>query len=99
MLGEEAVDDRPSYFFSDQYDLGMEYTGDIGPAGYDQVLVRRYPQPGELIVFWLSQQTVLAGMNVNVFDVADDIQQLVSSARPVDPAALLDPTVPLSGLI
>ena len=37
MLGHDAVDARPSYFFSDQYDLGMEYTGDIGPSGYDRV--------------------------------------------------------------
>ena len=41
MLGQDAVDVRPSYFFTDQYDLGMEYTGDIGPAGYDRVVFRR----------------------------------------------------------
>ena len=42
MLGQDAIDTRPSYFFSDQYDLGMEYTGDIGPSGYDQVIFRRH---------------------------------------------------------
>ena len=42
MLGQDAVDDRPSYFFTDQYDLGMEYTGYVGPAGYDQVVFRRH---------------------------------------------------------
>jgi 3-phenylpropionate/trans-cinnamate dioxygenase ferredoxin reductase component len=99
MLGQPAVDDRPSYFFSDQYDLGMEYTGDIGPDGYDQVVFRRYPEPGEVIVFWLRQGQVLAGMNVNVWDVADQIEQLILAARPVDIAQLADPSAPLTSLI
>ena len=33
MLGQDAANDRPSYFFTNQYDLGMEYSSDIGPAG------------------------------------------------------------------
>jgi 3-phenylpropionate/trans-cinnamate dioxygenase ferredoxin reductase subunit len=45
MLGQDAVDARPSYFFTDQYDLSMEYTGDIGPSGYDQVIFRRHADP------------------------------------------------------
>ena len=47
MLGQDAVDLRPSYFYTDQYDLSMEYTGDIGPAGYDRVIFRRYAEPGQ----------------------------------------------------
>ena len=93
MLGDNPVDDRPSYFFSDQYDLGMEYTGDIGPTGYDQVVFRRHPDPDQLIVFWLRQHRVLAGMNVNVFDVADDIEKLVVSAPRLDPGDLADPAI------
>jgi 3-phenylpropionate/trans-cinnamate dioxygenase ferredoxin reductase subunit len=99
MLGQPAVDDRPSYFFSDQYDLGMEYTGDIGPEGYDQVVFRRYAEPGEVIVFWLRERQVLAGMNVNVWDVADQIEQLILAAQPVDVAQLADPSVALTGLV
>jgi 3-phenylpropionate/trans-cinnamate dioxygenase ferredoxin reductase subunit len=98
MLGGDATDDRPSYFFSDQYDLGMEYTGDIGPAGYDQVVFRRHPDPQEMVVFWLFEQRVLAGMNVNVWDVAGGIQQLVRSGRPIDPDRLADPAIPLAEL-
>ena len=99
MLGQQAVDDRPSYFFTDQYDLSMEYTGDIGPAGYDQVVFRRYPDGNQVIAFWLQEQQVLAGMNVNVFDVADDIGQLVESSRPVAVNELADPDVPLDSMV
>ena len=99
MLGENAVDARPSYFFSDQYDLGMEYTGDLGPAGYDQVIFRRHTDPGQLIAFWLHEQRVQAGMNINIWDVADDIEALVQSPHPIDPDDLADPAIPLATLL
>ena len=67
MLDQDAVDVRPSYFFTDQYDLGMEYTGDIGPAGYDQVIFRRYPDSRQVIVFWLYERRIQAGMNINIW--------------------------------
>jgi 3-phenylpropionate/trans-cinnamate dioxygenase ferredoxin reductase subunit len=98
MLGQDAVDARPSYFFTDQYDLSMEYTGDIGPSGYDQVIFRRYPDPRQLIVFWLSEQRVQAGMNINIWDVADDIERLVQSPHPANTDALADPGIPLANL-
>ena len=99
MLGHDAVDARPSYFFSDQYDLSMEYTGDIGPSGYDQVIFRRYADPAQLIVFWLSEQRVQAGMNINIWDVADDIERLVQSPHPADTDDLADPDIPLASLL
>jgi 3-phenylpropionate/trans-cinnamate dioxygenase ferredoxin reductase subunit len=99
MLGRDAVDVRPSYFYTDQYDLSMEYTGDIGPAGYDRVIFRRYAEPGQMIVFWLSEQRVQAGMNVNVWDVAEDIERLVQSARPINVDDLADPDIPLASLL
>jgi 3-phenylpropionate/trans-cinnamate dioxygenase ferredoxin reductase subunit len=95
MLGQDAIDARPSYFYTDQYDLSMEYTGDIGPSGYDQVIFRRYPDPRQLIIFWLSEQRVRAGMNINIWDVADDIERLIESARPVNTDDLADPGIPL----
>jgi 3-phenylpropionate/trans-cinnamate dioxygenase ferredoxin reductase subunit len=98
MLGQDAVDLRPSYFYTDQYDLGMEYTGDIGPAGYDRVVFRRYAEASQVIVFWLSEQRVQAGMNINVWDVAEDIERLVQSARPIDVDELADPAIPLASL-
>jgi 3-phenylpropionate/trans-cinnamate dioxygenase ferredoxin reductase component len=99
MLGQDAVDARPSYFFTDQYDLSMEYTGDIGPSGYDQVIFRRYPDPRQLIVFCLSNQRVQAGMNINIWDVADDIDRLVESPHPADIDDLADPGIPLDSLL
>ena len=99
MLGQDAVDARPSYFFTDQYDLSMEYTGDIGPSRYDQVIFRRYPDPRHLIVFWLSEQRVQAGMNINVWDVAEDIERLVQSPHQADTDELADPDIPLASLL
>jgi 3-phenylpropionate/trans-cinnamate dioxygenase ferredoxin reductase component len=98
MLDQDAVDLRPSYFYTDQYDLSMEYTGDIGPAGYDQVISRRYANPSQAIVFWLYEQRVQAGMNINIWDVAEDIERLVQSARPINVDELADPDIPLANL-
>jgi 3-phenylpropionate/trans-cinnamate dioxygenase ferredoxin reductase component len=99
MLGQDAVDVRPSYFFTDQYDLSMEYTGDIGPAGYDRVVFRRYADSSQVIVFWLYEQRIQAGMNINIWDVADDIERLILSARPIDADDLADPAIPLASLL
>ena len=96
MLGRDAVYDRVPYFFSDQYDLGMEYTGYVEPGGYDRVVFRGDVAGREFIAFWLSGGRVLAGMNVNVWDVTDPIRELVRSGRTVDPAALADPARPLT---
>jgi 3-phenylpropionate/trans-cinnamate dioxygenase ferredoxin reductase subunit len=98
MLGHDAVDVRPSYFFTDQYDLSMEYTGDIGPAGYDRVIFRRYADSRQVIVFWLYEQRIQAGMNINIWDVADDIERLITSARPINADDLADSAIPLTSL-
>jgi 3-phenylpropionate/trans-cinnamate dioxygenase ferredoxin reductase subunit len=98
MLGQDVVYDRVPYFFTDQYDLGMEYTGYAEPGSYDQVVFRGDVAGREFIAFWLADGRVLAGMNVNVWDVAEDIQRIVRSGAQVDPARLADPTVPLADL-
>jgi 3-phenylpropionate/trans-cinnamate dioxygenase ferredoxin reductase subunit len=99
MLGQDVVYDRVPYFFSDQYDLGMEYSGYAAPGSYDHVVVRGDAGKREFIAFWQGPDNrVLAGMNVNVWDVTDPIQQLVRSGRPVDPDRLADPSVPLTDL-
>ncbi|MEU3561043.1 FAD-dependent oxidoreductase [Kitasatospora sp. NPDC006786] len=96
LLGQEdAVYDRVPYFFTDQYDLGAEYVGYVEPDGYDRVVFRGDPSTREFIAFWLSGGRVLAGMNVNVWDVTDPIRELVRSGRVVDTKALADPNVPL----
>jgi 3-phenylpropionate/trans-cinnamate dioxygenase ferredoxin reductase component len=99
MLGQDVAYDRVPYFFTDQFDLGMEYSGYVEPDGYAQVVFRGDVPGREFIAFWLDgADRVLAGMNVNVWDVTDPIQALVRAARPVDPAALADPSVDLGSL-
>jgi 3-phenylpropionate/trans-cinnamate dioxygenase ferredoxin reductase component len=99
MAGEQVSYDRVPYFFTDQYDLGMEYSGYVEPDGYAEVVFRGDVGRREFIAFWLAgDRRVLAGMNVNIWDVNDDIQALVRSGRPVDKAALADPAVPLRTL-
>jgi 3-phenylpropionate/trans-cinnamate dioxygenase ferredoxin reductase component len=96
MLGQEVSYDRVPYFFSDQYDLGMEYSGYVEPGGYDQVVFRGDVPDREFIAFWLGDGgRVLAGMNVNIWDVNDTIQAIVRSGRTVDTGRLADPGVPL----
>ncbi|MFF3176882.1 FAD-dependent oxidoreductase [Streptomyces sp. SID11233] len=99
MLGQEVSYDRVPYFFSDQYDLGLEYSGWAPPGSYDQVVIRGDAGKREFIAFWLKDGKVLAGMNVNVWDVTDTVQELIKAGQPVDPDALADPSVPLDSLI
>ena len=96
MLGRDAVHDRVPYFFTDQYELGMEYSGYVEPDEYDEVLFRGDRDGGEFIAFWLQDGRVLAGMNVNVWDVTDAIQALVRSGQQVDRGKLTDVDVPLA---
>ncbi len=98
MLGQEVTYDPVPYFFSDQYDLGMEAAGLPEPGSYDQVLYRGDREGREFIAFWLQHGAVVGGMNVNVWDVSDDIQALIRSGRQVDAGRLADPDVPLADL-
>jgi 3-phenylpropionate/trans-cinnamate dioxygenase ferredoxin reductase subunit len=95
MLGQEVAYDRLPYFYTDQYDLGMEYSGYVEPGGYDEVVFRGDKQRREFVSFWLSKGRVLAGMNVNIWDVNDAVQALIRRADPVDTARLADPDIPL----
>jgi len=96
MLGEQVSYDRIPYFFSDQYDVGMEYSG-FAPE-WDEVVFRGDRGSGAFIAFWLKDGRVLAGMNVNVWDVNEQVQALIRSRRPVDIDALRDPDTPLEAL-
>ena len=98
MLGQEVSYDRVPYFYSDQYDLGMECSGVPSPGTYDQVVYRGDPDTLEFIAFWLNGGRLVAGMNVNVWDVTDDIQSLIRSGRKLVIDRLTNPDVPLSGL-
>ncbi|ELS53010.1 NAD(P)/FAD-dependent oxidoreductase [Streptomyces viridochromogenes] len=99
MLGQDVTYDRVPYFFSDQYDLGMEYSGWAPPGSYDQVVIRGDAGKREFIAFWVKEGRVLAGMNVNVWDVTEPIQRLVRSRAEVNTEALADPHVSLESLV
>ncbi|MFI7540819.1 NAD(P)/FAD-dependent oxidoreductase [Actinoplanes sp. NPDC049599] len=102
MLGQDAVWDRLPYFFTDQYDLGMEYAGWVPPGAAAQVVIRGDEQGREFIAFWTVDGRVAAGMNVNVWDVTEQIQALVRAGldgHAPDPARLADPDVALPELL
>jgi 3-phenylpropionate/trans-cinnamate dioxygenase ferredoxin reductase subunit len=96
MLGRPAVHDHVPYFFSDQYDVGMEYSGYA--RTWDRVVLRGDPATREFIAFWLDGSRVVAGMNVNVWDVSDPIRRLIRERTLVDDRRLRDPDVPLDAL-
>jgi len=96
MLGQTISYDRIPYFYSDQYDVGMEYSG-YAPK-WDEVVFRGERDSGEFIAFWLKDQRVIAGMNVNVWDVNEHVQALIRSRRPIDVDRLTDPDTPLESL-
>ncbi|MEU5786772.1 FAD-dependent oxidoreductase [Micromonospora purpureochromogenes] len=99
MLGQAVSYDRLPYFYTDQYELGMEYTGHAPPGSYDRVVVRGELSSGEFIAFWTARGRVLAGMNVNVWEVTGPIGQLIRSRQHVDLDRLADPSVALDSLI
>jgi nitrite reductase/ring-hydroxylating ferredoxin subunit len=96
MLDKGKPYDRVPYFFSDQYEVGMEYAGYA--TRWDEVVLRGDPASREFIAFWLADGRVAAGMNVNVREVTDRIQDLIRSRVEVDPRRLADPDVPLDEL-
>jgi 3-phenylpropionate/trans-cinnamate dioxygenase ferredoxin reductase component len=96
MLGRREAYDKVPYFFSDQYDIGMEYAG-YAPT-WDRVVVRGDPASREFIAFWLVDDRVVAGMNVGVWDVTDHIQSLIRTRAIVDDRRLADTDVPVEDL-
>jgi NADPH-dependent 2,4-dienoyl-CoA reductase/sulfur reductase-like enzyme len=97
MLGKSVRYDRLPYFYSDQYDLGMEYIGNIGPDGYDHVVLRGTPEQGTFTAFWLRQGRVLAGMHANDWDAMNSIRQIVGGQQVVP--GLDDETVSLTRIV
>ncbi|OMC36949.1 pyridine nucleotide-disulfide oxidoreductase [Mycobacterium sp. GA-1841] len=94
MLGRNAEYSELPYFFTDQYDLGMEYAGHA--PEYERVVFRGDVAGREFVAFWLdADNRVLAGMNVNVWDVLDDVKALIRARTPVDPQRIADPSQPL----
>ena len=96
MLGRSAAYERLPYFFSDQYDVGMEYTGFA--RTWDRLVFRGDPAAREFVAFWMVEDRVVAGMNVNVWDVTNPIKRLISGRLPIEDRHLADPDVPLDEL-
>jgi 3-phenylpropionate/trans-cinnamate dioxygenase ferredoxin reductase subunit len=97
MIGETVSYDRMPYFFSDQYEVGMEYSGYA--TEWDEVMFRGDRDGGEFIAFWLHDGMVVAGMNVNVWDVNEQVQALIRARQAIDRAALRDRDTPLDSLL
>lgn len=98
MLGTPGEYAELPYFFTDQYDLGMEYVGHA--PNFERVVFRGDVAGREFVAFWLDvDNRVLAGMNVNVWDVLDDVKALIRSRAPVDAEKLADPQSPLGELL
>jgi 3-phenylpropionate/trans-cinnamate dioxygenase ferredoxin reductase subunit len=94
VLGRDDRYDWQPYFYTDQYDLGMEYVGHADPD--DDVVLRGDPEGGEFLAFWTRQGRVTAAMNVNVWDVNDQLRALVG--RPLTAERLRDEAVALTDL-
>ncbi len=99
MAGAEVTYDPVPFFFSDQYDAGLEYAGHVGLDAGAEVVLRGDPADGAFLAFWVVPQgegvRVLAGMHVNTWDTIDAISALIRSGAVVDRARLADPAVPL----
>lgn len=99
MLGKAASFDDIPYFYTDQYDLGMELSG-YAPLMTDaEIVVRGDLDAREFIAFWTDDGRIVAGMNVNVWDVNDKVQDLIRSGARIDPDRLRDSDVPLEDLL
>ncbi len=97
MAGKGEAYDRLPYFFTDQYDLGMEYVGHVGPDGYDEVVLRGDTAETRVFTaFWLKGGQVLAGMQANEWDATDAIRTIVGTQ--VDAARLRDESASLADI-
>ena len=89
ILGDRQSYERTPYFYSDQFDLGMEYRGLA--RGWDQVVIRGDLDAREFDAFWLAGGRVVAAMNANRWDDAAELQELVDQQAVADPEALAHP--------
>jgi 3-phenylpropionate/trans-cinnamate dioxygenase ferredoxin reductase subunit len=94
MLGVPGTYDEIPYFFSDQYDVGIEYSGYA--TDWDEVVVRGDRSNHEFLAFWLKDRRVVAGLNMNIWEVHDQIRELLRQRRAVNSLDLADPEIPLA---
>jgi 3-phenylpropionate/trans-cinnamate dioxygenase ferredoxin reductase subunit len=96
MLGADEAYTRTPYFYSDQYDLGMEYRGHA-PV-WDRVVLRGDPGGGSFVAFWLLEERLQAAMNVNEWGLGEELATMAERRQLVDPVRLADPGVALGRL-
>jgi NADPH-dependent 2,4-dienoyl-CoA reductase/sulfur reductase-like enzyme len=77
LLGEDVAYSEVPYFFTDQYDLGMEYFGHPGSAGFDDLRIEPGPSDDAFAAFWSRQGRVVAAMHVNEWDRSKELKQRV----------------------
>lgn len=94
ILGANEPYTRTPYFYSDQFDLGMEYRGYAPEWG--SVVVRGDVDARQFHAFWLADGRVSAAMNVNLWEDGHELRRMVESEDRVDPDRLADPAVPLA---
>jgi NADPH-dependent 2,4-dienoyl-CoA reductase/sulfur reductase-like enzyme len=103
MMGKAAQLDAVPYFYTDQFDLGLEYSGYSTATPNAKMVLRGDPASRKFLAFWLipvssTRGRVVAGMSVNIWDVQDDIKSLITSRNEVQTLQLSDPDIPLSDL-
>ncbi len=84
LLGDHEPYIRLPYFFTDQYDLGMEYVGSVGPEGYDRLDIEGSTDiaaGGAFRAFWLYEGTVVAAMHANDWDAIDTLRASIGTHR------------------
>jgi 3-phenylpropionate/trans-cinnamate dioxygenase ferredoxin reductase component len=94
ILGADEPYARTPYFYSDQFDLGMEYRGHAPTWG--RVVIRGDVAARQFHAFWLADGRVSAAMNMNLWDDGKALRKLVESEERIDPDRLADPSVPLA---
>jgi 3-phenylpropionate/trans-cinnamate dioxygenase ferredoxin reductase subunit len=99
MLGQRVEFDEIPYFYTDQFDLGMEYSGYAPLVPGSSIVYRGDRERREFIAFWINGGRVVAGMNVNIWDVNDQVQALIRSGAQVDASRLADPAVALADVV
>jgi 3-phenylpropionate/trans-cinnamate dioxygenase ferredoxin reductase subunit len=93
MLGQDVAYDALPFFFSDQYDIGLEYVGYAAPDVDPELVIRGDPASREFMAFWLGDGRLLAAMHMNMWDSLEPVQPLIASRKTLDPKRLADPSI------
>ncbi|TFC14263.1 NAD(P)/FAD-dependent oxidoreductase [Cryobacterium algoritolerans] len=99
MLDQAVSYDAIPYFFTDQFDLAMEYSGYRQRARKAVVVFRGDRAGRAFVAFWLADGRVVAGMNVNVGDVNETVQAIIRSGLRFDPHLLGNESIALEGIL